>query len=144
MPVCSAITLCYSCGIHSCELGDCPQNVLQRESSTTSRYSRPWRVSPGLVYKQRRIKPGTEMPQALTAYGVWVARCSMIAVFSLPLFATWSMTAADLPVKIRFFRLVLTLVAAFFLGVMVFVRQQLLDRELVELAQPFTHIHSTT
>jgi signal transduction histidine kinase len=84
-------------------------------------------------------KSGTEMPQALTAYGVWVARCSMIAVFSLPLFATWSMTAADLPVKIRFFRLVLTLVAAFFLGVMVFVRQQLLDRELVSLLSHSRH-----
>ena len=25
-------------------------------------------------------------------YGVWVARCSMIAVFSLPLFAAWAIS----------------------------------------------------
>jgi len=78
-------------------------------------------------------KPGTETPQASTAYGVWVARCSMIAVFSLPLFAAWSLSEAQIPEKIRIFRLALTLLAAFVLGVMVFVRQQLLDHELIHL-----------
>jgi signal transduction histidine kinase len=75
----------------------------------------------------------TETPQAFTAYGVWIARCSMIAVFSLPLFAAWSIADVRIPGEIRTFRLVLTLVAAFCLGVMVFVRQQLLDGELVRL-----------
>ena len=77
-------------------------------------------------------KPGTETP-ASTVYGVWVARCSMIAVFSLPLFAAWSLSGAEMPAKIRVFRLALTLLAAFVLGVMVFARQQLLDRELIHL-----------
>lgn len=78
-------------------------------------------------------KPGAETPQTSTGYGVWVARCSMIAVFSLPLFAAWSLSGAEMPAKIRVFRLALTLLAAFVLGVMVFVRQQLLDRELIYL-----------
>jgi len=68
-----------------------------------------------------------------TVYGVFVARCGMIAVFSLPLFAAWSVSDAALPVHIRVFRLSLTLVAAFFMGVMVFFRQHLLDRELTYL-----------
>jgi len=78
-------------------------------------------------------RPGTEIPQAFTAYGVWIARCSMIAVFSLPVFAAWSIADVQVPGPIRTFRLVLTLLAAFCLGTMVFVRQQLLDRELVRL-----------
>jgi signal transduction histidine kinase len=68
-----------------------------------------------------------------TAYGVWVARCSMIAVFSLPLFGAWAMADSVVPPRIRVFRLALTLVAAFLMGVMVFVRQHMLDRELIRL-----------
>jgi signal transduction histidine kinase len=68
-----------------------------------------------------------------TVYGVWVARCGMIAVFSLPLFAAWVMSSEGVPPRIRFFRLVLTLAAAFVMGVMVLVRQYLLDRELINL-----------
>jgi signal transduction histidine kinase len=68
-----------------------------------------------------------------TVYGVWVARSGMIAVFSLPLFAAWAISDAAVPPRIRVFRLTLTLVAAFVMGVMVFVRQYLLDRELIQL-----------
>jgi signal transduction histidine kinase len=66
-----------------------------------------------------------------TAYGVWVARCGMIAVFSLPVFAAWTLSDTTVPHRILSFRLILTLLAAFAMGVMVFVRQRLLDRELV-------------
>jgi signal transduction histidine kinase len=84
------------------------------------------------------LRTGAEAPQAdarevSTVYGVWVARCGMIAVFSLPLFAAWSVADTSLPVHIRIFRLSLTLIAAFFMGVMVFIRQHLLDRELTQL-----------
>ena len=79
---------------------------------------------------QEQVTPVRETP---TAYGVWVARCGMIAVFSLPLFAAWAMSDSAVPPRIRVFRLALTLVAAFVMGVMVFVRQHLLDRELIHL-----------
>jgi signal transduction histidine kinase len=77
--------------------------------------------------------PQTDVREVSTVYGVWVARCGMIAVFSLPLFAAWSVSDTALPVHIRVFRLSLTLIAAFFMGVMVFIRQHLLDRELTQL-----------
>lgn len=79
------------------------------------------------------VRPENEAPQAFTSYGVWIARCSMIAVFSLPLFVAWSMANSAIPARIRTFRLVLTLLAAVSLGIMVFVRQQLLDYELEQL-----------
>lgn len=78
-------------------------------------------------------KPETDFPETPTVYGVWVARCSMIAVFSLPLFAAWAMSDGAVPSRIRVFRLTLTLLAAFSMGAMVFARQRLLDRELVRL-----------
>lgn len=77
--------------------------------------------------------PETDTPQAFTSYGVWVARCTMIAVFSLPLFAAWAISDTQIPAPIRVFRLVVTLCAALCLGGMVFARQQVLDLELVQL-----------
>jgi signal transduction histidine kinase len=80
-------------------------------------------------------KPTADAREVSALYGVWVARCSMIAVFSLPLFAAWAMSDGSVPARVREFRLALTLVAAFFMGVMVLVRQNLLDRELTHLLQ---------
>jgi signal transduction histidine kinase len=68
-----------------------------------------------------------------TAYGIWVARCSMIAAFSMPLFAAWSISDDGIPARIRLFRLVASLVAALVMGIMVFRRQYRLERELVHM-----------
>jgi signal transduction histidine kinase len=68
-----------------------------------------------------------------TSHGVWLARIGMITVFSLPLFAAWALLDSGIPHRIRSFRLVLTLGAALFMGILVFVRQRLLDRELLRL-----------
>lgn len=78
-------------------------------------------------------QPDTTAPETSTVYGVWIARSSMIAVFSLPLFAAWSMSDANVPDRIRVFRLTLTFLAALSMGLMIIVRQQLLDRELMTL-----------
>ncbi len=78
-------------------------------------------------------EPQTTGREASTAYGVWVARCSMIAVFSLPLFAAWAMAEPGVRSEVRSFRVGVTLLAALVMGVMVFVRQYLLDRELIHL-----------
>ncbi len=68
-----------------------------------------------------------------TSQGVWLARVGMITVFSLPLFAAWALLDPSIPPRIRSYRLVLTLGAAVFMGIIVFVRQRLLDRELLRL-----------
>jgi signal transduction histidine kinase len=78
-------------------------------------------------------KPQSSTREVSTVYGVWVARCSMIAVFSLPLFAAWAMLQEGAQPEVRAFRVGLTLVAALVMGVMVFIRQHLLDRELIHL-----------
>jgi signal transduction histidine kinase len=80
-------------------------------------------------------KPDSVAAGPSTIYGVWVARFSMIAAFSLPLFAAWSVSDTLVPPRIRVFRLALTLVAALLMGIMVFLRQRRLDRELIRLLQ---------
>jgi signal transduction histidine kinase len=66
-------------------------------------------------------------------HGVWVARLGMTAIFSLPIFAIWSRYHHSNPPEIRNFRLTLTLACMLVMGAMVFVRQYLLDKELVTL-----------
>ena len=80
-------------------------------------------------------EPQSEYRAISTAYGVWMTRLGMIAVFSLPLFAAWTMLDLNIPPPVRSFRVLATLMAALVMGTMVFVRQHLLDRELVHLLQ---------
>jgi len=80
-------------------------------------------------------EPEADAREVSTVFGVWVARFSMIAVFSLPLFAAGAISEAAVPFRIRLFRLTLTLAAALLMGVMVFARQQILDRELMHLLE---------
>ena len=93
--------------------------------------SMAWITVIGLWTREREPQAGVSSTS--TSHGVWLARLGMIAAFSLPLFAAWALLDTALPPPIRSFRLVSTLAAALLMGVMVFVRQRLLDRELLLL-----------
>jgi signal transduction histidine kinase len=95
--------------------------------------SMAWIVLIGLW--TRAHEPEARTHKASTAYGVWVARCGMIAAFSLPLFGAWALSDTAVPPRVRSFRLVLTLAAALAMSVMVFLRQRRLDRELHRLLE---------
>lgn len=81
----------------------------------------------------QRWSPKEEQTKTSKSDGVWVARLGMIAVFSLPLFAVWSMVDIAAPPKLRTFRIVVTLAGMMGMGIVVFLRQHLLDRELIHL-----------
>jgi signal transduction histidine kinase len=66
-------------------------------------------------------------------YGVWIARLGMIGVLSLPLFAAWAVFDPSIPEAVRTFRLVVTLLTMLMLGILVFWKQHMLDRELLHL-----------
>ena len=93
--------------------------------------SMAWLTWMGLRSNPR--EPEADGRQVPTVYGVWVARCSTIAAFSLPLFAAWAMYDHSVPARIRVFRLLTTLMAALLMGVMVFRRQYRLESELVRM-----------
>jgi two-component system, NtrC family, sensor kinase len=78
--------------------------------------------------------PSKPQPSRTSAgHGVWVARLGMIAIFTLPLFAAWSVLDTSTPSNVRNFRLVVTLGCTLVMGSMVFRKQYLLDRELIGL-----------
>ncbi len=83
-------------------------------------------LSRQLVTKQKPLRSNSP-------HGVWVARLGMIAIFSLPLFAAWSVFDHSISNSVRTFRLVLTLGAMLVMGAMVFLKQHVLDRELLRL-----------
>ena len=88
-----------------------------------------------IALRTKSEKLETDACAGSSVYGVWVARCSMIAVFSLPLFAFWAMSESGVPAKVRAFRVCFTLLAAFCMGVIILVRQRILDRELARLLE---------
>jgi signal transduction histidine kinase len=93
--------------------------------------SMAWITVIGLWTRER--EPKTKTRPTITSHGVVLARLGMVAAFSLPLFAAWCLLDSGVPPEIRSFRVILTLAAALLLGIMVFVRQRLLDRELLRL-----------
>jgi two-component system NtrC family sensor kinase len=90
-----------------------------------------WITIIGLRTHESEPQPGVRSTS--TSHGVWLARLGMIAAFSLPIFAAWALLDDAVPARVRSFRVVLTLAAAVLMGAMVFVRQRLLDGELLRL-----------
>jgi signal transduction histidine kinase len=88
----------------------------------------------GLVGLQAVDLPlNPEPPTRAQGYGVWVARLGMITIFTLPIFAAICAFDDGLPPAVRSFRLLVTLSTMTVIGGLVFVKQHLLDRELLAL-----------
>ena len=66
-------------------------------------------------------------------HGMWTARLAMMAVFSTPLMVAWAEFGGGAPPRVRSYRLFLTVAAMVFMGALVFVKQQWMDRELLHL-----------
>jgi diguanylate cyclase (GGDEF)-like protein len=66
-------------------------------------------------------------------HSMWSARLAMIAVFSTPLMVAWAVFGGGTPSRVRSYRLLLTVAAMVFMGALVFVKQHLMDRELLHV-----------
>jgi len=65
-------------------------------------------------------------------YGLWKARLAMVAFFITPLMVAWAQYA-NVPERVRTYRLLLTVAVMIVMGALVFLRQHLLDQELLGL-----------
>jgi len=81
----------------------------------------------------QQSSPEPQFTRHSTSHGVWVARLGMLTVSSLPLLAAWHTLDASSPQTVRTFRLMVTLASMLIMGAMVFMKQHLLDRELLRL-----------
>jgi signal transduction histidine kinase len=93
--------------------------------------SMAWFTVAGLFALDADAVPETR--KAPESYGAWVARLGMITVFCLPVFAVWSISDSSVPTSVRTYRLTVSLATMLVMGVMVFVKQRLLDLELMRL-----------
>ena len=72
-------------------------------------------------------------------YGIWKARLAMVAVFITPLMVAWAEFGGDAPQKVRTYRVLLTVAVMIVMGALVFLKQHLLDQELLSLLQLSRH-----
>ncbi len=85
-------------------------------------------------FMARGSTPDTPAGQApLPSHSMWTARLAMIAVFSTPLMVAWAQFGGGTPSRVRSYRLLLTAAAMIFMGVLVFLKQHWMDRELLHL-----------
>ncbi len=84
----------------------------------------------------RELKPASDpvVPHS-SRWRMLAPRLAMLAMLSLPLMGYWAWFRDTAPPNLRQFRLLVTLAATLVLGLFVFLRQYLLDRELVRLLE---------
>ncbi|HEY3973574.1 MAG TPA: GGDEF domain-containing protein [Candidatus Sulfotelmatobacter sp.] len=93
-----------------------------------------WFVRVGFLARETAAQDPIEEPPS-RSYGIWKARLAMLAVFLTPLMVAWAEFGGDAPQKVRTFRLLLTVAVMIVMGALVFLKQHLLDRELLTLLQ---------
>jgi hypothetical protein len=74
-------------------------------------------------------------PQKSTSAGLWSARLAMLAMLSLPILAAVGFLSSRVPVSITDFRLRLICLAILALGLVVFIRLHLSEREIARLVK---------
>src|ERR1700691_3202706 len=66
-------------------------------------------------------------------HGIWKTRLAMAAVFFTPLMVAWAQFGGNAPQRVRTYRLLLTVAVMVLMGGLVFLKQHLLDQELLSL-----------
>jgi diguanylate cyclase (GGDEF)-like protein len=90
-----------------------------------------WFLRIGFMPRENPDLSATEAPPT-RGYGIWKARLAMVAVFITPFMVAWAQFG-NMPTPVRTFRLLLTVAVMLVMGALVFVKQLLLDRELLAL-----------
>ena len=100
--------------------------------------SMAWFIRIGLLAGE--AEPETAADEASTrGFGIWKARLAMVAVLVTPLMMAWAQFGGAAPQTIRTYRLLLTVAVMLVMGGLVFVKQHLLDQELLSLLRLSRH-----
>jgi len=90
-----------------------------------------WFVRVGFLARETAAQQ-TEQEPPVRGYGIWKARLAMVAVFSTPMMVAWAQFG-NAPATVRTYRLILTVAVMVVMGTLVFIKQLLLDKELLSL-----------
>lgn len=92
--------------------------------------SMAWFARIGLLPRETATLAAEQIPTR--SYGIWKARLAMFAVFLTPLMVAWAQFA-NTPRQVQTYRLIITVAVMIVMGALVFLKQHLLDRELLNL-----------
>jgi diguanylate cyclase (GGDEF)-like protein len=90
-----------------------------------------------LGHQTETYSPAEESPTR--GFGIWKARVAMVAVFVTPMMLAWAQFAGHAPRSVRTYRLWLTVAVMVIMGALVFLKQHLLDQELLTLLRLSRH-----
>ena len=93
-----------------------------------------WMIWAALLARDLK-PPSLPAPSELPRWQMLAPRLAMLAMLSLPLMGYWAWFRDAAPPHLREFRLLVTLAATLVLGLFVYLRQFLMDRELVRLLE---------
>jgi diguanylate cyclase (GGDEF)-like protein len=97
-----------------------------------------WFVRIGFLSREAtEPSPLQETPNR--SFGIWKARLAMMAVFVTPLMVAWAEFGGDAPQKVRTYRVLLTVAVMLVMGALVFLKQHLLDQELLNVLRLSRH-----
>jgi diguanylate cyclase (GGDEF)-like protein len=97
-----------------------------------------WFLRIGFLLRESQFQK-IEVDAPGQGYGIWKARLAMVAVLVTPLIMTWAQFGGNVPAEVRTYRLVLTAAVMFVMGALVFLKQHLLDQELLSLLRLSRH-----
>jgi diguanylate cyclase (GGDEF)-like protein len=97
-----------------------------------------WFIRIGFLPRESAAHVPAEEPPS-RSYGIWKARLAMIAVFVTPLMVAWAQFGGNAPQGVRTYRLWLTVAIMLVMGALVFLKQHLLDLELLSLLRLSRH-----
>ena len=87
-----------------------------------------------ISFMARKVPPEHPAEEKVPhGHGIWKARLAMLAVFFTPLMIAWAQFGGDAPQRVRIYRLWLTVAVMIVMGVLVILKQYLLDQELLSL-----------
>ena len=96
-----------------------------------------WFVRIGFLWRETSTHNSSD--EVATGYGIWKARLAMLAVLITPWMVAWSQFGGDAPQRVRTYRLLLTVAVMLVMGGLVFLKQHLLDQELLSLLRSSRH-----
>ncbi|HTS38542.1 MAG TPA: GGDEF domain-containing protein [Candidatus Solibacter sp.] len=100
--------------------------------------SMAWFVRIGFLTREGREENyPDEIPSR--GYGIWKARLAMVTVLVTPVMVAWSQFGGDAPARVRSYRLWITVAVMLLMGGLVFLKQHLLDQELLSLLRLSRH-----
>jgi diguanylate cyclase (GGDEF)-like protein len=100
--------------------------------------SMAWFVRIGFMPREAPTQDSLE-EAPIRSFGIWKARLAMVAVFITPLMMAWAQFGGDAPQNVRTYRLLLTVAVMIVMGALVFLKQHLLDQELLSLLRLSRH-----